>query len=369
MRLVYLSPVPWASFAQRPHKFVEWFHFRTHSDVLWIDPYPTRLPEIPDCRRRSRGEGKTEIPAWLKLLTPRAMPLEPLPGSGLINGWLWQGLLAKVADFIAQGECLIGIGKPSKLALQVLQRFPGCDSLYDAMDDFPAFYAGLSRMSMRRREKLLLDNVDTVLTSSTALFARLKSRHQTVLMALNACDLSSLPLASECIATDNSPIIGYVGTIAAWFDWPLVVSLANAVQDVSIRLIGPLYSSPPPNLPSNVQLLPACSHSAAMNAMRQFGVGLIPFRGNELTASVDPIKYYEYRALGLPVLSTPFGEMGHRRSERGVYILDETTDLAQAVALAFAGKSTREQIDRFREGNSWQSRFDASGLLQLIGSR
>ena len=28
MQLVYFSPVPWASFAQRPHKFVEWFHAR-----------------------------------------------------------------------------------------------------------------------------------------------------------------------------------------------------------------------------------------------------------------------------------------------------------------------------------------------------
>lgn len=44
MQLVYLSPLPWDSFSQRPHQFVEWFHNKHGGEVLWIDPYPTRLP-------------------------------------------------------------------------------------------------------------------------------------------------------------------------------------------------------------------------------------------------------------------------------------------------------------------------------------
>ncbi len=46
--------------------------------------------------------------------------------------------------------------------------------------------------------------------------------------------------------------------------------------------------------------------------MAEFDVGLIPFKQNALTAAVDPIKYYEYRALALPVISTDFGEMHER---------------------------------------------------------
>ena len=38
MQLVYFSPVPWASYAQRPHKFVEWFHARRVLKVRWVDP-------------------------------------------------------------------------------------------------------------------------------------------------------------------------------------------------------------------------------------------------------------------------------------------------------------------------------------------
>ena len=42
---------------------------------------------------------------------------------------------------------------------------------------------------------------------------------------------------------------------------------------------------------------------------RQFDVGLIPFKLNELTRAVNPIKLREYLAAGLPVISTPLPEV------------------------------------------------------------
>ena len=57
--------------------------------------------------------------------------------------------------------------------------------------------------------------------------------------------------------------------------------------------------------------------------MAQFDVGLIPFLKNRLTDSVDPIKYHEYRALGLPVVSTSFGEMPmYAEKDSGLLLLN-----------------------------------------------
>jgi glycosyltransferase involved in cell wall biosynthesis len=42
---------------------------------------------------------------------------------------------------------------------------------------------------------------------------------------------------------------------------------------------------------------------------RHFDVGLIPFKVNELTRAVNPIKLREYLAAGLPVVSTPMPEV------------------------------------------------------------
>ena len=86
-----------------------------------------------------------------------------------------------------------------------------------------------------------------------------------------------------------------MGTIGSWFDWELVIALAKSSPKIEFRLIGPVYVRSPA-LPHNVRLEQALPHTEALHAMTQFNVGLIPFMRNALTACVDPIKYYEYRA-------------------------------------------------------------------------
>ncbi len=136
---------------------------------------------------------------------------------------------------------------------------------------------------------------------------------------------SALPVSPSPFSPSPSPsppVLGYLGCIGHWFDWPLVVRLAEALPQARIELVGPCAVGPPRRLPANVRLLPACKQAEAAEHLARFSAGLIPFRSNALTAGVDPIKYYEYRAAGLPVLSTRFGEMALRGGSDGVYFLD-----------------------------------------------
>ena len=50
--LLYFSPVAWASYAQRPHYFTRHFLRAPGASVTWVDPYPTRLPNLADLRGR-----------------------------------------------------------------------------------------------------------------------------------------------------------------------------------------------------------------------------------------------------------------------------------------------------------------------------
>lgn len=331
MRLVYLSPVPWESFAQRPHNFVDWFHSRTGGAVLWVDPYPTRFPNWKDLRRprpSASSKQRSSTPSWLAVLKPGGVPIEPLPGSGWVNGRLWQRQLQQITDFSTQSKTWLAIGKPSALALELLKLLRHCPSLYDAMDDFPAFYAGLSRFALARRERLIAQRVDVISASSSELKSRWGRIHKDVRLVHNGLDLSTIQRVERTPVSSEDKVFGYVGTIASWFDWAWVCALAKTRSDDEVRLIGPVFEQPAGELPDNVKLLPACDHAAALEAMTQFHVGLIPFKRNALTASVDPIKYYEYRALGLPVISTDFGEMSFRSGERGVFITQSESDVS-----------------------------------------
>ncbi|WP_338473745.1 glycosyl transferase [Pseudomonas sp. MS646] len=365
MRLIYLSPVPWASFSQRPHHFVHWYHEQTGEPVLWIDPYPTRLPSLNDFRRKppSAGPQHIAVPPWLRLCQPPALPIEPIPGAALVLKPLWRKTFRRVAQFCAEGPSMICVAKPSELALQLLARLPDSPAVYDAMDDFPAFYQGLSRRSMARRQAQLIRRVPHLLVSSTALRDRHQAVAKRVELALNACDLQHLAPVEQLDLGPKQQVLGYVGTMGHWFDWDLVIALARANPANPVRLIGPVFTPPPGALPANIELIPERAHAEAIAAMATFSVGLIPFKLNQLTASVDPIKYYEYRALGLPVISTRFGEMALRGEAPGVWLVDEGTDLRQAALQALACPSDRTAIGQFRQDNRWADRFAATQVL------
>lgn len=373
MRLIYLSPVPWSSFAQRPHKFVEWFHARWAGNVLWIDPYPTRFPQSSDFKFRKSIAGNAarlpvveSIPSWLTVLGPRSLPIEPLPGSGVLNRLFWSGTLKEIEGFVEEGKCLIGIGKPSEFALQVLDQHPGVPSLYDAMDDFPAFYKGLSRISMARKEREVADRVTRISVSSTALAARFDVHRIKLSVALNACSIENLPPFRTVVKKFEKPVIGYVGTIGHWFDWSLVCRLAAENPSVCIRVIGPVYVAHFGILPRNVELFPACDHASAIKLMENFSIGLIPFKNTDLTASVDPIKYYEYRALGLPVISTSFGEMALRQDDAGVFLAENFSNLNNLIKVALKFKCDISDIREFRSKNSWNLRFDSINIASIF---
>lgn len=370
MRLVYFSPVPWKSFSQRSHKFVEWFHLRHAGEVLWVEPHPTRFPIWRDLRRLHPGWNRTiddtpkRSPGWLRVLRPFAVSMEPLSTQVGMNTALWRRTYAAISDFLAGGgRCVIGVGKPSSLALEVLQRHPDVTSLLDAMDDFPAFYKGPAKRMMEVRVNRIASHVSRILISSEALKRRFRDQQEKLLLVRNACDIGALPPAASVRRDAGSPVLGYVGTIGDWFDWPLLIALAEAVPSTRVRLIGPVYVPGPRSLPNNVEVWPALNHGAAIEAMRNFSSGLIPFRYTELTYAVDPIKYYEYRALGLPVISSRFGRMAFRESKPGVFLVDDHSDLADQIRLALDYRHEEDEISTFREKNSWTARFDASRIL------
>ena len=372
--LVYLSPVPWESFAQRPHRFVTWFRRRTGGSVLWIDPYPTRLPYWSDLRlsksRASHAGPDLKIPDWLRVLKLPSLPLEPIPGSAWLNRVLWSGGLRKIRHYSKKQETLLVIGKPSIFAFEVLTTAQHCLSLYDAMDDFSAFYSGLSRISMLRQEHRILGSVDLVWVSSSGLKSRHLASRKDVRIVFNAVDSSTMKSGEIKNHLDarkqDTKIFGYIGTIGFWFDWDWIIELARARPKDLVQIVGPLYSMPKIQLPRNIEILPPCAHEQALLYMAKFDIGLIPFKLNTLTAGVDPIKYYEYRALGLPIVSTNFGEMSLRNDEPGIFLSKAPNDINELIMSAINYKSEEKLNNSFVSANTWDGRFDSSGLMELF---
>lgn len=362
-RLLYLSPVPLTSFAQRPHHFVHWFHQRFGGEVLWIDPGPSRLPRRTDWPRLLKlfqPNGLVLGPPWrhdpwLHHAAVTALPVEPFAWGRWLNRHLWRNVLAQADAFVTPDTVLV-LGKPCALSLALVQRFPLQRCIFDAMDHMPGFCVGVSRQWMVQAEQDLASQVNALWASSHALASHHQAHAGKLSLVLNAL---TQPPATAPVRRLGAPVLGYLGVVDRWFDWRLLLSLAQARPDVTIRLVGPIHSRPAGPLPSNVQCLPPVPQQDVYKVMAGFDVGLIPFACNDVTAYVDPVKYYEYRALGLPVLSTRFGEMKHRNASDGVYFWDQFSSGSLSLESLMAARSDPAERQAFCESNTWQQRFDA----------
>lgn len=315
MKLVYISPVPWSSINQRPHFFAKMAIKYGVDELLWIEPYPSRLPNIGDLlpgRHAPEPSDLANIKGLEIISTGALVPVEPIKILFyFFNGNRINKTIQSIFEFVGSEKAGVVIGKPCRLSLSLLKAKRWDFSCYDAMDDFPSFYSGLSRKHMAIMEANLIKEVDIVMCSSHKLYD--KFVHDKKLLVLNAC---ADGLKKER-GNDNGKehIFGYIGTIASWFDWQWVIDLAGLNPKSSIHIFGPVKSKIPNGLPGNITLKGAIPHSQVMSEISKFDVAIIPFVNNEITKFVDPVKYYEYALAEIPILSTNFGEMAWHHNE------------------------------------------------------
>ena len=119
---------------------------------------------------------------------------------------------------------------------------------------------------------------------------------------------------------------------------------------------------------NNVHFLGPRGYDELPGYCRQLDAAMIPFKVNELTRSVNPIKLREYLAAGLGVVSTPLPEV---RGFNGlVEIAAGPDEFAAAVEriLRTGDRKRRERMDAVR-GESWPRKLEAiCGRLMSRGT-
>ena len=108
----------------------------------------------------------------------------------------------------------------------------------------------------------------------------------------------------------DRPIAGFLGSLFEWCHFDLLALAAKALPDVDFILVGPRrfgVSIDALSALPNVQIVPPVPLADAPRVIKAFDVCLIPFKPDIISQCADPLKLYEYCALGKPVVSTlPF---------------------------------------------------------------
>ena len=277
------------------------------------------------------------------------------------------GCLEKLyQDFqIAESCAILQFPYWRKAGLALRKKF-GAKVLYDCMDDWQNWTAEprISKENLAE-ERRLAKECDTLVVTSQEFLERQQAAGLKPVLARNGADFDFFanPRSSDLLANVPKPIVGYYGAIADWFDLELVTKLAQSRQQYSFVLIGQVHGVDVSKLASmpNVHLLGEKNYREIPLYLSHFSACLIPFRLNNLTKGVDPVKVYEYFSQGKPVVATDMAELA--QSTDLLYIGKNLPDFAHKVDQAIQEKDPhlRQRRIAYAAANTWTARVETMG--------
>ncbi len=251
-----------------------------------------------------------------------------------------------------------------------LARARGFTVAYDAMDDWMEFSrVGQAIWYDEAFERHLLGTAEAVFAVNEPLARHLEALGcEAPVIVPNGVSPAIAEVDEERPLERGTVTVGYFGYLAgAWFDWELVAGAARSRPGWRFHLVG--YGGGPEGLelPPNVVLLGKKPQRQLAAFARNWDVAAVPFRAERLAAGADPIKTYEYLAMGLPVVTT--GAFPPAGAE---HLVKRAADLAEFLALVEEAARTkergREERVAFAAGCTWEARA-LSILRELEGPR
>ncbi len=248
-----------------------------------------------------------------------------------------------------------------------LDELPFGRVVYDCIDEC-SVHAPRNRQvaRFRRWEDQLIERADGAIATAEVLRDSIVARRPGLPVGLVRNGVNDeffrweAPETEPSAASDEEarPVVGFVGALYEWVDVTLIDEVSRALPEVDFAFIGPhdgrsdlteLSRRP------NVRFHGACRHRDVPARLATFDICWVPFRTDQVGCAANPIKIYEYLALGKPVVTTAvadlhsFGDLvrcGRSATEIAALLREELADPAVGT----------EERQAFAARNSWKVR-------------
>lgn len=263
--------------------------------------------------------------------------------------------------------------------LEVIEGMNNSGLLYHCVDDL-AFMPGLNAQAFRLAEKRLLIRADIVFVTAMTLLHMCRKLNRNTHYLPNVVDLDHFGKAFKEIPIPPDlneipePRLVYHGVLSDFkIDFELLLSCVKNQPAWQWVFIGEEPEGQHSSLFAELSALPNVhclgykDYEVLPNYLRGMQVGLLPSLNNNYTRSMFPMKYFEYLAAGLPVVSTRLAFT--ESNSEGIVIGDDPEQFISAIkAQLAAGRLTIQQAQEFVGENTWKNRTSKM-LKTLLGSR
>lgn len=250
------------------------------------------------------------------------------------------GSVLRAAARTGLTDPVLWINDPAAAGLLAATGWP---ALYDVTDDWLLAPRGAAEHArLASAEAVLLDGCAEVVVCSPAL-ARSKGTRRAVTLVSNGVDVARYRRPRARAADlPAGPVALYLGTVHPdRFDVDLALRTARASGGVgTLVLVGPVLDLDRATTAAlddaGVRLLGARPRDDVPAYLQHADVLVVPHVVSPFTESLDPIKLYEYRAVGRPVVSTPVAGFREAAGPGVVVAADDAFPAAVRTALQAA---------------------------------
>lgn len=159
----------------------------------------------------------------------------------------------------------------------------------------------------------------------------------------------------------NGKIIGFLGNIRHWIDFDLIKELAVKLRsDQYLVFIGPVERGILKEinlLKKNKQFryLGSVRYDQVYSYIKNFDIGIIPFRINSFMEGVFPNKFFEYIACGVKIVSTNLPDM--KQYKESINVAENNSQFIQmCLSEDYKLNFDKEMYNKIKSESSWDLR-------------
>lgn len=268
--------------------------------------------------------------------------------------------VAQLKKFVVKGSGLV-IWSYHPFFPEVFQLLEPAIKIFDTVDNWAEHpvYANYAEL-LQNNYSLIDQTADFIFTVSPDLRLVFPTNSH-ISWIPNGVDVRhfSEPNQSPQFNSLAQPFVVYCGVIQERFDINLMVETAKLLPHIKFVIAGPVWEGidlTPLRRP-NIQLLGPVNYEQLPSLLARASCGIIPHRVNRFTASMNPLKLYEYLAAGLPVVSTPI--KGTEQFPGGVMVASTPVEFAAAIQKSLS--YTHQQKQQLRDlvtDQTWDIRVE-----------
>ena len=323
--ILCFAPEPWEHIWRNRHQIMS--RLAEKNRVLFVEPRPYLREVIRDWRAGKVGWKDLSRPLVTQIKEnlwayhpPLFAPLSGRYPLSVILRWLRETQMKRVMRQLGFTAPILWLYRPNMadavgrygeklVTYHIVDQY----SAYEA--DFQSVYGQERRSSVEQSERTMLGLADLVIVTSSSLLEEKGHYNANTHWVPNGVDYEAFSTAAlsgalppDDVAALPRPIVGYVGAINEKLDYELLRQVALEIP-CTLILVGPVHlrldlSGPKMLDLPNVCFLGAKPVSDVARYVAACDVCLMPYKLNEWTAHINPLKLYEYLAAGKPVVST-----------------------------------------------------------------